>query len=498
MILATSSCGHFTVQFVVHAIDGDMVKKSVSKPAPKRAKKPASQRPRKGRPQAWEVGVKTPLFSAKFRKMNAQSADMPTSVPFAMTTQLKPRFEVTKGERADSMVVRGIEPCSIPSFTPSGPVAQGTIVGTVSMNPLYICSARLREYALLHTKYLLKKARFMWIPRASLGNADNAGELMFSIERDTDQIQPLGTVVDYDDYFAREGSSAGPVFSTFNSEYKVTDLQTTYYVNPQSNSNGTDRRLTDQAWFYLITGSEFAEDTAALGLGRIYVEYEYHFYAPRTQSNPGGAYHLYSDSNATSTNLWGSTFSQNLSPAIYAEIVDGASELVVRRGHAVAIVLISRFAAPFTPTGVTYGFYHNITAAGTADSNIIVGEPGGTISDSSTGALFDTGAVTYIQVNTLGASATDYRLTINGANYGTTPSPSTWSAALNFVVAIEQGPSSFTLGGVRRFMQPAAIFQHFKEVCVRDDVELVGESVVPTPSSNLSLVLNKRSGFRIA
>lgn len=454
--------------------------KKPSKPS-KQARTP--KKVRRGKPQAWSIGVKTPIFSAKFKKMEQQiSQDAVSSIPYATTTMMRPKFEVLKGDRPDSVKVRGIEPLASGLFNPTGPVEIGEVLAAISINPVSITGNRLREYALLYTKYLCKRARVMWIPRAALTNSQNAGEVMFSFERDPDLTLEVGSIVNYDDFFAREGSSSGPVFSTIQAEYKVTDLQTTYYTHAEI---GDERRLTDQAIFYLIAGSEFSDFSGnGGGLGKMYVEYEYELYAPRTEGFSSGAYQLTgSPSDSTALLLFGNNYTQTSHPAIYFENLDGASELVVRAGHALWVWCQCRFDAPVTPTGATYGFYINLTITGSPSTTVYVGEPGGTTSDSSSGTLEDTGASFLLAINTVGSG--DARITMNGANYGATPGPTVWNLCLSKVVAYQPSPTTVLEAGRRRYLSAMDVFKrdvrlnNMKRLLLKEDSDI--ELVPPHP-----------------
>jgi len=338
----------------------------------KTARVQTPRKQRKGKPQAFNLELggsyKQTLTSAEASgraKMSVSS----TSIPAATTETLRPFFTVGKGSLKDSMRVQGLEVLHDGAFDPNtypgGPVPANTVHKVFPMNPVTIASSRLRDLSLLYTKYVFRSVRIHWVPRASLVNVHNAGEIMLSFERDADAALAPGSTINYEDMFAREGSVASAVYSGFTATYRPNDPQMTYYVSGQVSS--ADQRLEQQAYLYFITGTLFQESTSdGDGYGRLYVEYDVEFFAPRTDSVTSGIYWARTDTSVGSSVTLPFGLAPLNAPSPYAHMVydstEGLNLLKITGGTSGLLQIRAVFASPVTASAGQYGNHLVVTA----------------------------------------------------------------------------------------------------------------------------------------
>lgn len=335
---------------------------SVAKPAPtqpkrRRAAKSVASRataPRKGAVQA----------SAEFSGfgVNAKVKWGTQSVTgLGAVTPPRPSFSISSLSGArDGVVVRGMDVFVGGSLTGSA-YSEGTIVSSTYVHPRSIASSRLGDVAGLYTRYRFRRMNLYWIPGNSITASAAQGEIMYSFERDPTQREAVGSIVNFSDFYAREGSVVGNEYAPIKASF-IPDGPGWYYVDE---ANDPDVRLTYQAVAYMVAGANLSSQA----LGKTYVEYEVEFVEPRTEHEAVGEvyYGSYSTYPYTSYNTanWltpsgGNSYKQSRHPYLNIRAVnnDGVYLDVKAGWSGVFQIILSRVTSGTitVPSGGWIGF----------------------------------------------------------------------------------------------------------------------------------------------
>lgn len=190
-------------------------------------------------------------------------------------TPMRPAFNVRSSSR-DSIHITGMETVNGGLFTiATNPTPEGYVVASIPLGPAAVASDRLATMSKLYTKYCFKSLKFHYVPSVSPANASAEGQILVAFERDPDQRYAAGSILSVPNYYAREGSVVGTVYSGWSAEYKLVDQQTTYYCDASSG----EERWNYQGAVYLIAATDFL---SVANYGKVWVEYEIVLTAPTT------------------------------------------------------------------------------------------------------------------------------------------------------------------------------------------------------------------------